>query len=82
MDIALSSYDSFNAHPVFNNMFVESMYDEEYKTIIMHKRSMKKDGDIYAGFVIRGLTDIKVETNRFNLLGRNGSEKKPVFFYQ
>lgn len=80
MDIALSSYDSFNAHPVFNNMFVESMYDEEYKTIIMHKRSMKKDGDIYAGFVIRGLTDIKVETNRFNLLGRNGSEKKPVFF--
>ncbi|MDD4316519.1 MAG: glucoamylase family protein, partial [Clostridia bacterium] len=80
MDIGLNTYDGFNAHPVFNNLFVSTDYDEENKAIIMHKKSLKKDGDIFAAFVIRGLTDIKVETNRFNLLGRNGSEKMPRFY--
>lgn len=80
MDICMNTYDGFNAHPIFSNLFVATSFDEENNAIIVHKRSMKKEGDLFAAFIIRGLSDIKVETNRFNLLGRNGSEKSPKFF--
>lgn len=79
MDVALNTYDGFNAHPVFNNLFIHTSFDESNKAVIFHKRSMQKEGDVYLAFVIRGLRNLKIETNRFNLLGRNGSEKNPLF---
>ncbi|MFW5780048.1 MAG: glucoamylase family protein, partial [Bacillota bacterium] len=79
MDISLNTYDGFNAHPVFNNLFIKSSYDEDNNAVIFHKRSMQKDGDTFVAFVIRGLKNLKIETNRFNLLGRNNSEMSPQF---
>lgn len=80
MDISLNDYDGFNAHPVFNNLFVHTSFDSDNSAIIMQKKAMKKDGDLFVGFVIKGLKKIEVETNRFNLIGRNGNEKNPIFF--
>ena len=80
MQLAINTYDGFCAHPNFNNLFINSFYDKTNNALIFQKRSIKKDGDLYVAFVVRGLKDIVVETNRFNILGRNGDESIPKYF--
>lgn len=80
MPLAINTLDGYVSHPVFSNMFIQTEYDANMNTIIAQKRSSDKEGDIFVAAVIRGLTDMKIQTNRFNFLGRNGSERSPAFF--
>ena len=42
MDVALNTYDGFNAHPVFNNLFIHTSFDESNKAVIFHKGLCRK----------------------------------------
>lgn len=81
MPLALNTQDSFDSHPVFCKMFISSKYDAAEKCLIYKRTSLDKKGDFYFAVVIKGLTDIEVETNRFNFIGRNGDESAPKFLF-
>ncbi|MFA5449659.1 MAG: glucoamylase family protein, partial [Clostridia bacterium] len=75
--LALSSYDAQNAHPTFNNLFVTTEYLDEHKAIIAKRRLRKGERPVFVALVMRGLTDIKPESNRYNALGRGRTERRP-----
>ena len=80
-ELAMSRFDQHCAHPVFCNLFIRTSIDKTKNIIIAHRKELKKEGDVYTAYVIRGLKDLIIDTNRFNFIGRNNSEKNPDFIF-
>ena len=66
------------SHKTFQNLFVQSEYDEDTKAVIMHRKLRDNDTTYY--LVNKLLTDneISFETNRNNFIGRNHNGTNPV----
>ncbi len=72
------------SHKAFQNLFVQSEYEEKTNSIIMHRKLRDKDITYY--MVNRLLIDedsnYSYETNRYNFIGRNRSGANPIALEQ
>lgn len=78
--LALASYDAANAHPVFNNFFVETTFDRENNAIIAKRRARHGESPMYVAYVARGFAQLNACCDRFTFVGRGRSEKNPIIF--
>ena len=73
------------SHRTFQNLFIQSEYDEENNAIIMHRKLRDKNGHYY--LINRLLIDnpnqkYSYETDRNNFIGRNHNGENPIALNQ
>lgn len=78
--LALASYGAANAHPVFNNFFVEAYFDKDNNAIIAKRRTKQGEPPMYAAYVARGFAELTACCDRFVFIGRGRSERNPLIF--
>jgi cyclic beta-1,2-glucan synthetase len=78
-ELAISRQDEHESHQTFCNMFISTEIDKQRNIVFVRRKARRKKGDIYAAYIIRGLKDLEIETNRFNYIGRNKDERTPDF---
>ena len=68
------------SHKTFQNLFVQSEYDEENKSVIMHRKLRDSDTTYYLinKLLINDNSEISYETNRNNFIGRNRTGANPI----
>lgn len=76
--LALSTYEGFQAHPVFGSFFVEAEFVPELNAIIAKRRVRQGEAPLYAAYVARGFEKLHGCCDRFSFLGRCRSERNPV----
>lgn len=69
------------SHKVFNDMFIDSEYDSDTNSIIMHRKLRDSNNHYY--MINRLLIEkpecsFQYETNRMNFIGRNHSIQNPI----
>lgn len=78
--VSLNTFDAYNSHPAYNNLFVEAKKIGE-DTIVLKNRPRDKNGEEYLiGVKVSGVTDLRFECNLQNFIGRNGNLSKPIIF--
>lgn len=77
LDLNLNTLDKDIAHPVFNDMFIETSYDKERNAIISKRKKIEGKGYIYSALIIKGMQDIRVDTDRMSFLGRGQRISNP-----
>ncbi len=80
-ELAVSKAEEHEAHQTFCNMFISTSIDKEKNVVLVHRKARGKKGDIYIAYIIRGLKDLEIETNRFNFIGRKREEHTPAFIF-
>lgn len=73
------------AHRVFNNMFLQSEYDNETNSLIITRKSRVNNINNYMVnrlFIERPVDIYTYETNRVNFLGRNHTTENPIALNQ
>ena len=83
MEIILNTFEGDAAHPSFSNLFIETEFDYDSKTLIGKRRARVKDGEVPYIFhkVITKEPleeEINYETSRVNFIGRNRNLKSPL----
>jgi cyclic beta-1,2-glucan synthetase len=78
--LSLTSYEAYNSHPAFSKLFVNTEHFEAQNAIVAKRYLRKGEKPVFAALVVKGLTDITFETNRFNFIGRLRDEGNPLFF--
>lgn len=81
MEAILSENLDDISHRAFNNMFVDSEYDKETHSLIMHRKLRGKTTNYYMIqrlWVKDPLSSYEYETNRASFLGRNRTAKDPI----
>jgi len=76
--LALSSYDGFQAHPVFSSFFVDAEFAPEYGAVIAKRRVRQGEAPLYVAYVARGFATLHACCDRFSFLGRCRSERNPI----
>lgn len=68
------------SHKTFQNLFVQSEYDESTNSIIMHRKLRDNDTTYYMinRLLIDGKNKFSYETNRNNFIGRNRTGANPI----
>ncbi|MDD2377898.1 MAG: glucoamylase family protein [Bacilli bacterium] len=72
-------------HPVFNNMFVYSEYDEKTDSIIMRRNLRNSNINYYmiSRLLIKDpITEFEYETNRDNFIGRGRNTDNPIALHK
>jgi cyclic beta-1,2-glucan synthetase len=78
-EIALSSRESFRAHPAFSKLFLETAFDPEHSVILVRRRKRGEDESHPVLFhaLLEG-SPVEVETNRARFLGRGRDARNPA----
>ena len=71
-DMMLNTDDAYASHPAFSDMFVNAEFDEGSKTQYLYRKDLNCDRILAVSLMTRGLTDIKVNCNAYNVIGRCG----------
>lgn len=82
-EIVLASHNSDLAHPSFNNLFVETEFDQYYKALLANRRPRNQcDKEIWMAemLVIDGesIGSIQFETDRMQFIGRGRTINNPI----
>ena len=74
-DMVLNTKDAYDSHPAFSDMFVSAEYDENTRAAYLVRRNDKCEISVAASLMAKGLTDVTVNCNSYNVIGRKGSVK-------
>lgn len=80
MPVTLNTFDGYYSHPTFNDLFIETLIKDDI--LYLKRRAINKDGDeTYIAVIVKGLNNIRWETNRINFIGRNRTAEKPQMLF-
>ena len=71
-DMILNTKDAYDSHPAFSDMFVSAEYDENTRSAYLFRKDSNCELILAASLMAKGLTDVKVNCNSYNVIGRKG----------
>lgn len=71
-DMVLNTKDAYDSHPAFSDMFVSAEYDENTRSAYLFRKDTNCEVALSASLTAKGLTDVKVNCNSYNVIGRKG----------
>ena len=77
-DIVLNNRDAYDSHPAFSDMFVSSEYDEKSDLLFLTRKDLDCKRGITVAMGFRGCTDVRYNSNRYNVFGRNGEMRDRI----
>lgn len=82
-EVTLNNYSSDLVHPAFQNLFIQTEYNEERECIIATRRGRKKEEKkpwLMQVSVVKGqsVAAVQYETSRANFIGRGRDLKNPI----
>lgn len=80
--LSMMRRSDYMAHPAFCDLFVHMSYDEKTKTVTAHRKPREKTGDLYVSATVLTDSEVRVQCNRENFIGRNNSVANPAFAFE
>lgn len=77
-DIVLNTRDAYDSHPAFSDMFVSAEYEEKGDLLFLTRKDLSCKRVITTAMGFRGCTDVKYNSNRYNVFGRNGEMRDRI----
>ena len=77
-DVILNARDAYDSHPAFSDMFVSSEYDEKSGLLFLSRKDLSCKRVVSAAMGLRGCSEMKYNSNRYNVFGRNGEMRDRI----